>query len=598
MNAHPARWSPRRPCRLAARQWRSRFLLLLSGAVSLSLTMACSGAISSGSGSGAAPPGGGPTNTSGSGGSSSLPPLPADDVKGPIISNPVAGTRLVRLNNQQWENTVQDLLRLSAPLGLSQAFVAAPLISTFDTNGGVLTVDSNNRLDFQTAAEAVANKVAHDPQLLAMVAPMPTSGDRATSFIQNFGQRVFRRPLTDADTARYKTLFDQGAMLLASGDAFVDGVELVLRALLQSPHFLYRVESSTAVVGGRIPLSDYEIASRLSYGLANTMPDDALFAAAAAHTLQTHDGVVQQAQRLINSPAGRATVSNFNYQLLHLRAFDQINKDVQKAPAFTPDIPSALKQEVLSFTDDVVFGQDRGLTELLTAPYTFANSKVAKVYGLASPTSPAAGQPDPFVKVNLDPTQRAGLLTQAGFLASNANEQTPSIIVRGVQIAKDILCVTIPPPPDVVPPLPALDPTSTNRKRVTTLTMNAPCNACHTTLINPLGFALEHLDGYAQFRAQENGQAIDATGSYSIDGHDVSFNGALDLVKAIANSQQAQDCYASHLVQYLYGRDVDMNNDADKTLIARAGARAKANPSTKNLIVNLVATDAFLTRAP
>jgi hypothetical protein len=583
-------WSTKAPSQSVRPRWQSR---LLPAVVSLSLTMACSGSITNSSG----PPGSGPSNTTGSGGSSSLPPLPADDPKALIVSNPAPGSRMVRLTNQQWENTVQDLLRLAAPLGLSKAFVAAPLITTFDTNGGVLTVDSDNRLDFQTAAEAVAAKVAHDPQLLAMVAPVPTSGDRATSFIQGFGQRVFRRLLTAADTTRYKTLFDQGAMLLASGDAFVDGVELVLRAMLQSPHFLYRVESSTAVVDGRIPLDDYEIASRLSYSLANTMPDDALFSAAAAPMLQSRDVVVQQAQRLINSAAGRATVSDFNYQLHHLRDFDQISKDVQKAPAFTPDIPAALKQEVLSFTDDVVFGQDRGLTELLTAPYTFANSQIAKVYGLASP-SPAPGQPDPFVKVSLDPTQRAGLLTQAGFLSSNADEQTPSIIVRGVEIAKDILCVTIPPPPDVVPPLPALDPTSTNRQRVTTLTMNAPCSGCHTTLINPLGFAFEQLDGYAQFRTQENGQPIDATGTYSIDGKDVSFNGALELVKAIANSQQAQDCYAAHLIEYLYGRDVDVTNDADKNLITRAGVRAKANPSTKNLIVSVIATDAFLTRAP
>ncbi|HEY2900870.1 MAG TPA: DUF1592 domain-containing protein [Polyangia bacterium] len=578
-----------------AARW-SRFLPpLLSGMVSLSLTMAmaCSGSIG-----GSGPAGGGPSNTGGGkgngGGSTSVP---SNDTKGPILSTPAASTRMARLNNQQWENTVQDLLRLPAPLGLSKSFVAEPLITAFDTNGGVLTVDSNNRLDFQTAAEAIAKQVAHDTQSLAMVAPTVTSGDRATSFIQNFGQRVFRRPLTAADTTRYKALFDRGATLLASGDAFVDGVELVLRALLQSPHFLYRVESSTAVVSGRIPLTDYEIASRLSYSLASTMPDNALFTAAAAHKLQTRDGVVEQAQRLISSPAGRATISDFNYQLLHLRDFDQINKDVQAAPAFTPDIGGDLKQEVLSFTDDIVFGQDRGMTELLTAPYTFANSKVAKVYGLASP-SPAAGQPDPFVKVNLDPTQRAGFLTQAGFLSSNADGQTPSIIVRGVEIAKDILCVEIPPPPDVVPPLPALDPNSTNRQRVTTLTMNAPCNACHTTLINPLGFGLEHLDGFAQFRTQENGQPIDSSGSYSIDGHDVSFNGALDLIKAIANSQQAQDCYASHLVQYLYGRDVDMSSDADQKLVTQAGVRAKADSSTKNLVVNLVATDAFLTRAP
>lgn len=570
-----------------------RWSLLLSGAATLAL--GCSGAVSGGpmSGAGNNPPNNNGGGGSGNGGSGSS--LPPDDPKGPIASNPAPGTRLARLTNQQWENTVQDLLRLPAPLGLSAAFVAQPLVTSFDNNGSVLNVDQSNRLDFQTAAEAVAKQVAHDPNLLAQVAPMAAdAATRAKNFITTFGMRVFRRPLTDADVTRYTALFNQGATLLASGDAFVDGVEIVLRALLQSPHFLYRVESSTNVVNGRVPLSDYEIASRLSYSLANTMPDDALFADAAAHKLQDLNTVTAEAQRLISSAEGKSTVSNFYYQLLHLSDFDQISKDTTKAPAFVSKIGADLKQEVLSFTSDVVFGQDRGLTELLTAPYTFANANVAKIYGLPA----LAGSATTFSKVNLDPTQRAGLLTQAGFLSANANEVTPSIIVRGVHIAKDILCVQIPPPPDVVPPLPALDANSTNRQRVATLTMNAPCSACHTTLINPLGYAFENLDGYAQIRTTENGHPLDTTGSYSIDGKNVSFAGAMELIKAIAGSQQAQDCYATHLAEFVYGRDLDPNNSADGNLVTRAGARAKANPSTKNLIVNLVSTDAFLTRAP
>ncbi len=524
---------------------------------------------------------------------------PPGDINGPIISMPVPGTsRMVRLNTQQWENTVRDLLRLPAPLGLSKDFVSAPLVTDFDTNGGVLTVDSNNRTDFQTAAEAIAKKVAHDPALLALVAPAAADpAARAKGFIQSFGQRAFRRPLAAADTDRYVALFNKGAMLLASGDAFVDGVEVVLRALFQSPHFLYRIESSTAAVGGKIALGDYEIASRLSYGLANTMPDDALLSDAAAKKLQGRDAVVEHAKRLLASPAGQTTVSDFHYQLLRLRDFDQINKDQQKAPAFTPEVNADLKQEALAFVNNVIYGQDKGVAEMLSAPYTFANSKVAKIYGLNVPT-PAAGQPDPFVRVSLDPTQRAGLLTQVGFLAANAEGQTPAIIVRGVQIARDVLCVTIPDPPDDVPPLPELTPMSTNRQRVEMLTNNPPCSTCHTSTINPLGFAFERLDGFAQVRTQENGQTIDATGKYNIDGKDVSFNGALDLIKAIATSQQAHDCYSSHLAEYLYGRDVDANNMADRNLITQAGLRAKANPSIKDLIVKLVATDAFLTRAP
>lgn len=559
------------------------------------LLVACSGEVSPGGGQGGVGAGSGTgTGTGGAG----MPPGTAQDPKGPIVSRPVASSRMVRLNNQQWENTVRDVLRLPTPLGLSKDFVAQPLETGFDTNGAVLTVDPNSRDDFQTAAEAVAKKVAREPQLLAAVAPAGAdAAARARTFVQTFGLRAFRRPLTDADVERYVALFNRGGTLLASGDAFADGVELVLRALFQSPHFLYRVESSTTVVDGRIPLGDYEIASRLSYSLANTMPDDLLLTAAATKKLQTREAVVEHAQRLVNSPAGQAAVANFHQQLLRLRDYDQINKDVQKAPAFTPEINADLKQEALSFVSDVIYKQDRGIAELLSAPYTFVNSKVAKIYGLNVPT-PAAGQPDPFVRVNLDPTQRAGLLTQAGFLASNADDQVPQIIIRGVHIARDVLCVPLPAPPDVVPPLPALDPTSTNRSRVETLTKNAPCSTCHTSIINPLGFAFERLDGFAQYRTQENGKPIDATGTYSIDGKDVKFDGALDLIKAIAGSQQAHDCYASHLTQYLYGRDVDVTLDPDKNLVAQAGLRAKANPSTKALIVNLVATDAFLSRAP
>jgi len=161
------------------------------------------------------------------------------------------------------------------------------------------------------------------------------------------------------------------------------------------------------------------------------------------------------------------------------------------------------------------------------------------------------------------------------------------------------LCVGVPPPPDAVPPLPAIPPNSTNRQRVANLTKDAPCNGCHTTMINPLGFAFENLDGVGRFRTTENGQPIDASANYTLDGMPVSFNGAVPLLQAIAASKQAHDCYAQHWVEYLYGRDVDViNNAADTDLVVQAGALSKGNTSVKNLIVNLVATDAFLTRLP
>src|SRR5262249_35714917 len=153
---------------------------------------------------------------------------------------------------------------------------------------------------------------------LALLVPPSAPADvpgRAKAFIQSFGLRAYRRPLSDAEAARYVTLFNQGPALIGSGDAFAAGVELVVTLLLQSPSFLYRAELSTGT--GKVALTDYEVASRLSYGLVNTMPDDMLFAAAAAKRLHTREDVLAHAERLLGTPAGQATLRDFHEQLYH-----------------------------------------------------------------------------------------------------------------------------------------------------------------------------------------------------------------------------------------------------------------------------------------
>jgi len=494
---------------------------------------------------------------------------------------------------------VRDALRLSALPGLSSAFVAEPLRGTFDTNGSILSVSPDLFGDYQTAAEALAARVARDPKQLAAIAAPSSAAPRvrAEAFIHELGLRAFRRPLSAAEAERCLALFDRGPMLIGSGDAFADGIELVLSYFFQSPHFVYRTELSSAVAGAMIALDPYEIATRLSYGLTNPMPDDALFAAAAGDELRTREGVLLHAERLLGLPPARSTVADFHEQLFNMREYEVVSKDEQQFPEFAAGVADDLKLEAVSFIHDIVFEQDRGLQEMLTAPYTFANRRIAALYGLA-PAARTGGQPDAFQRVELDPLQRAGLLTQVGFLAANGEGSTPNIIMRGVHIARKILCVDLPPPPAMIPPLPALSATSTNRQRVDELTKNAPCNGCHTSIINPLGFAFEKLDGVGKYRTQENGRAIDATSSYTLDGQSVSFDGAVELSERIAASQQAHDCYSRHWVEYLYGRDVDMASDADRSLVEQAGSLSNSDAPVKELIVNLVATDAFLTRVP
>lgn len=534
----------------------------------------------------------GPDGAQTNGGSGAVvqPDLPRPAVgtfAGPIVSAPSQTTRFNRLTAKQWENTVRDVLKLSAITGLSKSFVAEPLRSAFDTNAAVLSVSSDTFQDYQNAAESLSDTVAHDATVRGNLAPQ---GADAITFIKNLGKRAFRRPLTDAEVTSIKALFDKGAALIGSGDAFADGVQLVAEYMFQSPHFLYREELSDALVGGKIPLSGYEVASKLSYAITNSMPDDALLANADKGAL-SRDLVVSEVKRLLATPGATDTLLDFHDQLLVMRDYDNISKKATFV-GFGDGVADDLKKEAKTFIQNVLFQQDLGLSTLMTAPYTFANARIRTLYGMDAGAATATD----FTKLDLDATQRAGLLTQVGFLAANGEQDTPNIIIRGVHIARKILCAALPPPPNNVPPLPAIAPNSTNRQRVEEATKNSPCNGCHTSIINPLGIALEHLDGVGKYRTTDNGQPVDSTTSYNIDGKVVPIAGAVELANAIAQSDQAHACYAQNMAEYLYGRVV--SRESDNQLVQQGGWLSRDKESVQNLIVNLLATDAFLTRLP
>lgn len=529
------------------------------------------------------------------------PPPPADaPVTGPLASVPGPSSRFVRLSHRQWENTVRDLLRLTAPSGLSKEFLSEPIRSSFDNNGSILQVSNDLWQDYQKAAESLGAQAGKTPTMwTAFLGGAAATAANARKFVEGFGLRAYRRPLTGAEAEQYTALFNQGPTLVGSGNAFGDGVEVVVTAFLQSPHFLYRTELGSNVVQGRIPLTDFEVAARLSYGLVNSMPDEPLLAAAGKGEVRTRDGVLAHARRLLESEAGKATLDDFHTQMLHLTPFEEIRKDATVNPLWKAGMGADMKQETLSFVRDVVFAQDKGVSELLSAPYTFVNSRLAPLYGLPART-PAAG--DPFVRADLDPTQRAGLYTQLGFLAVNATDRQPRSIMRGVHVSLDALCVTLPAPPDVPPETPS-DVGKTNRQLLEAFTESpgSICQSCHATLINPLGFAFEGYDGIGRVRTTDNGQPVNSAGKYAFTEGERSFNGAADLMKAVSTSRQAHDCYAQHLFEYLYGRErvrEGAAGAADGALVSEVGRRSAGQVSVKSLVLDLVSTDAFLTRLP
>ncbi len=512
---------------------------------------------------------------------------------GPIESAPSDSLRFARLNHAQYDNTVRDLLRLPGSPNLAGLFVAEPLITTFDTDASSFQVSPDLRRDYERAAESIAHElVADDAWLSRAIGSDVLAAKDSDQFIREFGKRAFRRPLTEEEVVKMGLLFQRAPDFFEAQDEFKAGVELLTSYMLQSPHFLYRSELSSEKFEGLIPLSAFEIASKISYALTASMPDEELFAAAESGQLGTAAEVKKQVARLLESPAAQQTVTDFHVQLLKMRDFDAISKDTSRFPEFSDGFASDLSEEVNQFIRHVVFEKNLGLQELLTASYTFANDRIARLYG-----QPPSGSGDEFSFLELPSNERSGLLTQVGFMAMYGEGGSPNTILRGVNIAERVLCIHLPPPPDDVPTLDSVT-GETNRERVENLTSDPGCAGCHQVHINPLGFAFESFDGVGAFRTTDNNLPVDTSSSYILDDEPISFSSSVDLLKQVSTSHQAHDCYAKHWAEFLYGRELREKSPADQALALQAGWLSRSDGSVKELLTELIVTDAFLTRSP
>ncbi len=500
-----------------------------------------------------------------------------------------AGTadRFPRLSHAQWEATVQDLFKLPQPPGLSSDFTPDPPLGRFDNNIARLTLGSGLWRGYQHAAEVIAERVAGDPALLAVVAPDRAADPR--SIITAFGLRAYRRPLTEKEAGRYVELFASAAAVFPDQDPVTAGIRLVVQGMLQSPAFLYRSELSDVVVDYAIPLDGYEVASRLSYLFWNTMPDDGLFAAAKAGSLDSEAGVREYAAKMIDDPRTAAQFRRFHLQAFSMSDYGDLDKATSAFPDWRHEVGAEMKEEALRFVDDV-FKSKGGVAELMTSTKAFVNADLAKIYGV-----PGTFGTD-YTEVTLDPAKRAGLLTRAGFLAKNATLTDPDPIHRGVFINRNIICRTIAAPP-VVPP--ALEQGSgTNREQITTLTGVGTCGEhCHATLINPIGFAFEGYDAVGAVRANDHGLPIDSSDSYTFEsGRKITYGNAVELSKELAVSPEVHACYTAELLEFMLGRNLDTK--ADAAVVTELADRSLAEHlSIKELVLQVVTSRAFRVRA-
>jgi hypothetical protein len=526
-------------------------------------------------------------------------PGPVDDPYAIPASPPapvlVPTPRLARLSRKQWSNTVRDLLKLPDISEIDKGISGDALVR-FDNEADKLFVGEMLRQELATASELLAERVISDSAALARLVPAGAPADaagRARSFIASFGQRAFRRPLAEEEITSHVTLFNKGPTLYPGLDAFNAGVNLVIQAMLQSPHFLYRTELVPATAGAqKVPLGDYEVASKLAFAVTNTMPDDELFAAAAAGQLQDRTNVVAQVKRLLDGPKGAEGLANFQMQVFRLGTYDGITRDPTIFPDFTTSTPAAMRTEVLMFLD-WIFKEGRGIKDVYTSPVGFVNSALAPLYGLTGNFSA-----DTFTKVDLDPTQRSGLLTQPGFLSSYITGEDPDIIHRGVFIALRVLCVDLPPPDPNATPLPAFEPNMTNRERVEKTTGKGTCGeGCHAHLLNPLGYAFEGYDAIGKYRTVDHGKPVDAASAALLDGQSRPFANGVELSRLLAEAKQTHDCYAQKLLNYVHGRwPVAPEEKPTVDYLARLSRAGML--SLRDLEVALVTNDAFLNRLP
>lgn len=498
---------------------------------------------------------------------------PGDPIPLELNGTPTLG-KLVRLTHAQWANSIQQLLALDAPPEAAEQFAPDAIVGNFSNNEKYLTTTQTLLSDYERAVEKLIDALT-DQQLAKIY-----SGTDAEGFITTFGRRAYRRPLTDAEVAKYTQIFETGTELTSNGSAFLKGAGLVMQVMLQSPNFIYRTELEP---NGQT-LTAYELASKLSLSLLDVTPSDALLDAAAQGQLNTPEGIAAQATQMLNDPRAASAMRRFHGETLQFKRFDNLRRESSIVPEFTSTMNESAKEAAYLFFENI-FTSDQGLAEIFTSTTGFVNRDLASLYGVDAPFGNGFQQTD-------FGAERPGYFAQIPFLLLHSVNYIPDPIHRGVDLGLRMLCAHVNSPDFVPPAAPAPKPDQTNREVIALTTSPEVCNNCHGHYINPLGFAFENFDGLGRFRTEDNGKPVDASGTYPFIEGDRSFNDHKELMNTLVDSEQAHQCYAKNLMQFMLGRELV---EKDLTEIEALGSLSQSRASVKDLIVALVKSPAFRT---
>lgn len=453
-----------------------------------------------------------------------------------------------RLTAEQYRRTVTDLFgddivvpALAEPdIAVSGLISVGATESSFSPRG----VESAEAAAFTIAEQAL--ETAERRARILDCDPGDTPAERAgcaESMVRTLGLRAWRRPLADDEVERIVRIGVDAARAL---DDFDTGMTYAVAALLQSPYFLYRTELGSTADGQPGPFDDFELATRLSYFLWNTTPDDALLDAAASGLLSTEEGLRSQAERLIDGRRAREGVRAIFADHLELYDAEEMKKDPTLFEHFSSELGKDVREETLRLIDHLVFDSKADFRDLMTTRETFINPRLAAIYGIPAPN------PGGFARVLLpEDGQRAGLLGHASTLGLHSHQRATSATLRGAFVRKVLLCQAIPPAPvdvDTSIPEPSGN-TLTLRDRVKEHLENPACASCHE-LTDPIGLGLENYDSIGRWRETDEGAAIDPGGE--IDG--AAFSDAMELGWVIREHERFAPCVVRTVARVAMGR--------------------------------------------
>ncbi|HEX6765011.1 MAG TPA: DUF1592 domain-containing protein [Polyangiaceae bacterium] len=507
-------------------------------------------------------------------------------------NEPLSPAPLRRLTRFEYQNAVSDVFGSELPF--DDLFPRDEVALGFDNQAGTLSTTDLHVQGYLEAATSIAEWVAADP---ARVADVSGCGDESPECLRALadalGRRLMRRPLTEPELDAY---------LEAAGDAttpegFSEGTVRTVATLLQNPEFLYRFERTASETPDETAnerfASPWVLASRLSFLMWGSVPDQALLDAAASGTLATRADVEREARRLVLDERAKRGILHFYLQWLKLADYAEVEKDRVLFTRWDDELHEELGRETTRFLEAILWEDDARFETLMTAPYTFADAVLADFYDLP------VDNPDEteLVRKDFGPgVPRAGLLTQASILSTQAKANQTDPIHRGKFIRTQFFCTEPPPPPpDLVVSPPVLNPRKTTRERFAEHRTDDNCAGCHD-LLDPVGLIFEHYDAIGRYRETENGTPVDATGYLSDTDVTGTIDGVPELAVRLTESAQVKSCMVKQWFRFTFGRG---ETDADACTLDRLETVFdKTHGDMRELLVALTQTDPFMHATP